>query len=418
MEGHARACDRRLRTLDAGAAPTKRFDKSFTQQEPIPETGIVRAVEVMRSGRLHRYNVAPGEESETSAFEREYAAYQGVDYCVACASGGSAIHIALRSVGLKPGDRILANAHTLAPVPGAIHNAGGVPVLVETDDRFHVDLDDLRAKAKDHGARFLLLSHMRGHIADMDAVTAICHEFDIALIEDCAHTMGARWRGERSGNFGSIACFSTQTYKHLNCGEGGLITTNDALAAASAVMHCGSYMLYDRHGAAPDAETFNEIRLHTPNYSGRMDNLRAAILRPQLTELDRNIERWNALYRVLDRELRAVSALSLPRREPHEQFVGSSIQFVTEGITQERIPAFLAACSDRGVEIKWFGDDEPKAYTSRYDSWRYWRDLPVLPKTLAILSKTCDMRIPLTFDEKDCAMIAGIIAEEAARATG
>ena len=62
---------------------------------------------------------------------------------------------------------------------------------------------------------------MRGHIADMDAIVALCKERDITLIEDCAHTMGARWKGVRSGNFGSLACFSAQTYKHVNSGEGG-----------------------------------------------------------------------------------------------------------------------------------------------------------------------------------------------------
>ena len=124
------------------------FTKSFTQQEPIPEAAIVRAVEIMRSGRLHRYNVGPGEESEASALERDYAAYQGAKYCVACASGGYALQLGLRAVGMKPGDKVLANAYTLAPVPGAIHAAGGVPVLVEIDEAYHIDLDDLERRAR------------------------------------------------------------------------------------------------------------------------------------------------------------------------------------------------------------------------------------------------------------------------------
>lgn len=299
----------------------KQFSKSFTQQEPIPEAGIARAVEVMRTGRLHRYNVEPGEESEVSALEREFAAYQGAEYCVACASGGYAIHVAMRVAGLRPGDKILANAYTLAPVPGAIHNAGGTPMLVETDENYHIDIEDLRVKAETSGARFLLLSHMRGHIADMDAIAALCKERGITLIEDCAHTMGARWKRVRSGNFGSLACFSAQTYKHLNSGEGGFLTTNDPSMAARAVMHSGSYMLYARSGAAPDEQIFREVRLHTPNYSGRMDNLRAAILRPQLQNLDNNIARWNALYGVLDDGLRGVPGLRLPERAPYEEFL-------------------------------------------------------------------------------------------------
>jgi dTDP-4-amino-4,6-dideoxygalactose transaminase len=395
----------------------RRFSKSFTQQEPIPEAGIERALEVLRSGRLHRYNVASGEEPEASALESEYAAYQGVDYCLACASCGYALHIALRAAGLAYGDRVLANAYTLAPVPGAIHNAGGIPVLVEIDENYHIDLADLQGKAKRSGARFLLLSHMRGHIADMEAVTAICSEFGIILIEDCAHSMGARWRGVRSGNFGAVACFSTQTYKHLNSGEGGLLTCNDPEIAARAVVLSGSYMLYGRHGAVPEEDCFRQVRLQTPNLSGRMDNLRAAILRPQLRQLDTNVTRWNKRYRILEAGLRAVPGLRVPRRAPHEEFVGSSIQFSAVGLEQSRISELVAGCADRGVELKWFGDDEPRGFTSRYDSWLYLGEQPRLPMTLSVLAKTCDLRIPLTFTEGDCESIVEIIAEEVAAIT-
>ena len=86
------------------------FTKPFTQQEPIPAAAIERAVEVMQSGRLHRYNLAEGDENEASLLEREYAEWQGVDYCVACTSGGYAIQLALRACGVTPGDNVLANA--------------------------------------------------------------------------------------------------------------------------------------------------------------------------------------------------------------------------------------------------------------------------------------------------------------------
>jgi len=399
---------------DATKPAKRRFSRSFTQQEPIPEAAILRAVEIMRSGRLHRYNVTEGELSEAALLERDFAAYQGSRYCVACTSGGNALHVALRSAGLRPGEKVLANAYTLAPVPGAIHNAGGVPVFVEIDRAYHIDLDDLAAKARTSGARFLLLSHMRGHIADMAAIADLCARFGIILIEDCAHTMGARWQGIRSGNFGKVACFSTQTYKHVNSGEGGLITTDDAELAARAIIHSGSYMLYQRHGAAPDEAVFQEVRLATPNYSGRIDNLRAALIRTQLEDLDHQIARWNRRYNLLEAGFSAVDGLVLPRRDPKETFVGSSIQFRAEGLMPDEIPELVARCAARGVELKWFGDPEPKAFTSRYDSWRYIADLPDLPQTLAVLSKTLDMRVPLTIDEDDCRLITEIVGEEMA----
>ncbi|TAL82262.1 MAG: DegT/DnrJ/EryC1/StrS aminotransferase family protein, partial [Candidimonas sp.] len=121
----------------------EKFHKSFTQQEPIPESGINRAIEVMRSGRLHRYNVNQGETSEVTTLEENFAGYLGVDYCLACASGGYAMATALRAFGLKPGEPVLTNALTLSPVPGAIQAAGGNAVLIETTDQLVLDLDDL-----------------------------------------------------------------------------------------------------------------------------------------------------------------------------------------------------------------------------------------------------------------------------------
>ena len=388
------------------------FAKPFTQQEAIPQGGIDRAVEILQTGRLHRYNLAEGETSEASLLEQEYAQYQGADYCLACTSGGYAIALALRICGVKPGDQVLANAYTLAPVPGAIHNVGASPVLIEIDDNYHIDCDDLEAKAVASGAKVLLLSHMRGHIADMDRIVSICDAHGITLVEDCAHTMGATWRGIKSGNFGKVAAFSTQTYKHMNSGEGGLLTTNDAELAARAVVSSGSYMLYGRHGAIPAEDVFQKVRLEQPNYSGRMDHLRAAILRAQLPNLDHNIARWNSLYDRLYARFDAMDGVTIPKRKQHEAYVGSSIQFRADGLSRDAIPDFLARCAKRGVELKWFGEDEPKAFTSRYDSWHYIKDIPHLPKTLEVLSKTIDMRVPLTFDAQDCDVIADIIADE------
>jgi len=393
-----------------------RFEKPFTQQERIPQAGIDAVVGIMQSGRLHRYNTNPGEIGEVAVLEQEYAAYQGAQYCLAVASGGQAIQIALRAAGIRPGDKILANAYTLAPVPGAIHAVGAKPVFVEIGDDWLTDIDDLRTKAIESDAKFLMLSHMRGHIADMNAICEICTEFGITMIEDCAHTMGAEWKGTKSGNFGQVACFSTQAYKHMNSGEGGLLTTNDAELAARATILSGSYMLYERHRASPQPEVFETIRFETPNCSARLDNLRAAILRAQLPLLDSNIQRWNKLYQIIEQGLRNAPGIRIVERPQHECYVGSSIQFHVEGIGADKIPTFIDACLARGVELKWFGSEEPVAFTSRYDSWRYFDDMPHLPRTLKSLSTTCDMRVPLTFDESDCRIISEIVGEEASRA--
>jgi dTDP-4-amino-4,6-dideoxygalactose transaminase len=386
-----------------------RFTKSFTQQEGLSEATIERAAVLMRSGRLHRYDTPDGELSEASLLEQEFAACQGRDYCLACASGGYALHIALRSIGLKPGETVLTNAYTLAPVPGAIRNAGGEPVLVEIDPFYHIDFEDLQAKAQQSGARVLLLSLMRGHMPDMDRLVDLCKKLGLILIEDCAHTMGAHWNGRRSGSFGQVAAFSLQTYKHINAGEGGLLVSDDEQVAARAIIHSGSYMFYEQHGAAPGPAIFDEIKFETPNFSGRMDNLRALIAREQLPDLDANVQRWNRRYRRLAEGLSAIPGLTIPARDPREAYVGSSIQFRADGLTRDEIPAFVSACQQRGVILKWFGEPQPRGFASRYDSWKYLDEQPRLPNTLEALEKTVDMRVPLTFDLEDCGRIVGVI---------
>ena len=105
--------------------------------------------------------------------EKDYAAYVGSRYCLGLASCGSAISVALKSAGVVPGDKILCNAFTLAPVPGAIENAGALPVFVEITKDYVTDFIDLEEKAQQSGARYILLSHMRGHIVDMDRIVEI-----------------------------------------------------------------------------------------------------------------------------------------------------------------------------------------------------------------------------------------------------
>ncbi|OAN79351.1 aminotransferase [Sulfitobacter sp. EhC04] len=388
---------------------TEVFSGSFTQQEPIPEEGIEAAVAVMRSGRLHRYNTAPGEVAQTVLLEQEFAAKVGARYCLAVASGGYSLSTALRAIGVGPGDRVLTNAFTLAPVPGAIAAIGALPVFVGVTPQLVIDLEDLAAKAGQ--ADVLLLSHMRGHLADMEAVMALCDAHGITVIEDCAHTMGAAWKGVPSGTHGKVGCYSCQTYKHMNAGEGGLLVTDDPQVAARAVMLSGSYMLYESHRAGPPKEAFETIRYETPNVSGRMDNLRAAILRPQLRDLDRQCARWNERYYAIEAGLRDTPGLTVIDRPAEETIVGSSIQFLLAGWEADGVTEVLRRCLARGVELKWFGAAEPVGFTSRYDSWRYVSS-EKMPASDAVLAGIIDMRVPLTFSLDDCALIARIIRAE------
>ena len=390
-----------------------RFTKEFTRQEPIPPAGIKRAIELLQSGRLHRYNTSPDEVSDVTLLEKEYAEYVGTKYCLGLASCGSAIYVALKSVGVKPGDQILCNAFTLAPVPGAVENAGATPVFVEITDDYVTDLDDLAHKAKQSHAKYFLLSHMRGHIVDMDRVVAICRDLGITLIEDCAHTVGCRWGDTFTGCFGAVGCYSSQTYKHMNSGEGGLLISDNEDVMAKAILYSGSYMLYDNHIARPSLEVFERYKKIIPNFSLRMSNLCAALIRPQLADLDRQCLRWNRRYDMLAAELSNTPHIRIPHRPSKEGYGGSSFQFTLSDTDIATMEIFLHTCVDRGVHIKWFGAQEPVAFTSSWDSWQYILEFQQLPKTRKILDFICDFRVPLTFSLDDCKTVAAVIKQVA-----
>lgn len=383
----------------------------LSQPPSIPPDAIERAVEVLRGGWLHRYGETLGDRSDASLLEEEFAASVGARYCVAANSCGSTMFLALICCGVKPGDRVLMNAFTLAPVPGAVAHAGAEHVLVEITPDLTMDLSDFEAKARSSGAKVLLLSHMRGHITDLGAVMEIAGRHGITVIEDCAHTMGASWAGKPTGTYGKVGCFSLQAYKHINAGEGGLLVTDDDDIAARAILYSGSYMLYGQHRLRPTDAVFARWRDVTPNYSMRMSNLVAAIARPQLALLAERSRTWNERYDRLAAGLAQISGLAVPRRPQAEAYVQSSIQFRVVDLDATAFQAFLDRCRRRGVYLKWFGSREPQGYTSLSGQWRYLANPHTPPATLAALEQLCDMRIPLDLPLPACDAILTVIAE-------
>ena len=386
------------------------LELDLTWQEPIPTDGVNAALALMASGKLHRYGELGAKPSEASALEEEFARELGLRYCVALNSCGSAMFAALHCSGVKPGDKVLTNCFTLAPVPGALAHAHAVPVLVDVTDDFVIDLQDLERKAAASGAKTLLLSHMRGHICDMDKLSAICRAQGVQLIEDCAHTMGAAWNGKATGTWGRAGAFSLQSYKHANSGEGGLLVTDDPDLAAQAVLLSGSYMLYASHGARPGDEVFERWKYLTPNFSLRMGNLPAALARAQLGPVLRErCLRWNQRYEWMSSALHGIEHVRLPHRPKEEQFVASSLQFSLIGMERTAIQTFLQRCAARGVHIKWFGADEPVGFTSVWQHWRYFGTPQHLPHAELVLGGLCDMRLPLSLTEADCQAIARVV---------
>lgn len=397
--------------------PAPRLARDLTEPEPIPAAGQERALELMRSGRLFRYGEVGADQLDAALLEDEFGTFVGRRYCVAVNSCGCSLFLALKAVGVLPGEPVLVNGFTLAPVPGAIAHAAARPVIVEIGPDYLIDIDDLVAKARSSGARVLMLSHMRGHVANMDRISAICDEHGLTLIEDCAHALCASWNGRAAGNFGAIACFSTQTYKHLNSGEGGLLVMDDDDMAARTILHSGSYMLYRQHTRRPPDAVFERWKAVTPNFSMRMSALAAAVLRPQLSALPGRVNRWNEIYRRITAGLGKLQLVHVPRRAAEEAFSATSVQFSLPGLRPAGIVQFLAKCQDRGLNVKWFGAEEAAGFTSAPRHWAYVADAPPLAQTHRVLAGLCDIRTPVSLSDEDCDAVVAIVRHGLAEAT-
>ena len=385
------------------------LDVDLATQDPLPDEAIEEAVQLMRSGALFRYAETGAVGGAAALLEVELAQTLGRRYAIGVNSCGSALYLALHCLGVGVGDVVLMNSWTLAPVPGAVAHAGARSVLVETTEDLTIDLDDLEVIAARHPGSVLLLSHMRGHIADMPAVVRICDAHGLKLVEDCAHSLGATWSARPTGTFGAIGCFSTQGYKHLNSGEGGFLVTDDDDVAARAVLASGSYMLYGQHTSRPPLEHIARFADAEPNHSMRMTNLAAVLLRPQLRSLPERVAGWNERYTRLADGLRALPGVRLPRRHRAEGFVGSSLQFFVEDLSPGRADTFCALADGLGVHVKWFGAPLPVAFTSNYRRWAY-AERPALPRTDAVLARLFDIRVPLALPVDRCADVVAILS--------
>ena len=204
--------------------------------EPIPSQVMSEIKDLMNNGDLFRYN---SEGSAAHKLEIEFSKVMGVRYSLAVSSCSAALFLALKSLNLPRNARVLLPAFTFAAVPSSVIHADFIPVLCECGDDYRIDFKDFKKKIKNADA--VLISHMRGHTSDMDIILSECKQADIPLIEDAAHSLGTTWNGKRIGTIGDIGCFSFQSYKLLNSGEGGIFITDNPELFAKAVIMSGAY---------------------------------------------------------------------------------------------------------------------------------------------------------------------------------
>ena len=379
--------------------------------EPIPASAMAEIERLLSSGDLFRYTAPEG--SPVALLEGEFAELMGARYALAVASCSAALFLSLKALDLPRGAKVLIPAFTFAAVPSAVVHAECEPVLVEVGENYRVDMDDFAAKLPGAGA--VLISHMRGHTSDMDAILALCDAAGVPVVEDAAHSLGTTWHGRKIGTIGKIGCFSFQSYKLVNAGEGGMLITDDPELAARCVIMSGAYEHnWKKHPGLQNSYMLWQNKL--PLYNMRMQNLSAAVIRPQLPEVAGRVAKGRAGHDRVAERLNQSAYLAVPPPLAPEERAPDSIQFnLTGDWSDADARRFQAEAKRRGITVQIFGLSEDNARA--FWNWQFLGETPDLPKTRAMLMRAGDVRLPTrqTDDELDFIAAAFFDAAQAVK---
>ena len=271
---------------------------------------------VMASGRF-----VLGPEGE--AFEREIAAYTGAKHAVGVNSGTDALHLALVAAGIGPGDEVIIPSFTFFATGEAVSHTGATPVFADVDAKtFNLDPKSLRITKK---TKAIIVVHLFGQCADLEAIARICREKKLVLIEDCAQSLGADYKGVKAGAWGDFGCFSFYPTKNLAAaGDAGLVT-------AKQEKHDQMLRMLRHHGSR---KTYLHERV---GWNSRLDELQAALLRIKLRRLDE----LNAARRKVAARYRAtLTGVELPVEDPRGTHVYH--QFTIQSRNRDAIREALA----------------------------------------------------------------------------
>lgn len=272
---------------------------------------------------------------QVAGFEQEFSSYVGVAHAVSVGNGTDALHLALRTCGVGPGDAVLTVSHTAVATVAAIELAGAEPILVDIDPAtFTMDANRLEEAIMNSGRRSLkavIPVHLYGQPADLPAILEISKKYDLFVIEDCAQSHGASLGERKTGTWGDLATFSFYPTKNLAAlGDGGAIVTNDPDLANKA-------RLLREYGWST-----RYISL-LPGLNSRLDELQAAILRVKLRHLDDANARRRAVARLYDNKLQGQSAVQTPA-------CGEGVhvyhQYVVQSPQRDSLKAYL---QDNGI---------------------------------------------------------------------
>ncbi|WP_405793837.1 DegT/DnrJ/EryC1/StrS family aminotransferase [Streptomyces sp. NBC_01506] len=295
-------------------------------------TGLIRALEQGQWWRMGG--------SEVDTFEEEFARFHGAPRALAVTNGTHALELALEVLGVKAGDEVIVPAFTFISSSQAAQRLGAVAIPVDVDlDTYNIDPVAAERAVTDR-TRAIMPVHMGGLVADMDALGKLSADSHVPLIQDAAHAHGARWRGSRIGELGSVAALSFQNGKLMTAGEGGAVLFPDT----------ESYELgFLRHSCGrPRADRTYRHRTSGSNF--RLNEFSASVLRAQLARLDSQIDtreqRWPLLSGLLDAIPRVVPQRLDDRCERNPHYMA---MFRVEGLTEEGRNALVDELIGRGL---------------------------------------------------------------------
>ena len=380
--------------------------------EPIPARVQAEIDRLLTTGDLFRYTAAA--DAPVSLLESDFARMMGVKYALAVSSCSAALFLSLKALGLPRDARVLIPGFTFAAVPSSVVHADCVPVLCEVGENYRIDLTDFEAKlAQDISA--VIVSHMRGHTSDMDAIMALCEARDIPVIEDAAHSLGTVWKGRKIGTIGRVGCFSFQSYKMINAGEGGVMITDDADLVARAIIMSGAYEHnWKKHPVLHEAFARWQNRL--PLYNLRLSNLSAAIVRAQLPELERRCRDGLHNHDYLAELLNMSPHIDVPPPLDGEVRAPDSIQFNLAGLDDAQVAEFASASEARGVKVQVFGASADNARA--FWNWQFLGDVPDLPRTRQMLMRACDVRLPVQLSRAEVDAVGVVLLSSMEQVVG
>jgi dTDP-4-amino-4,6-dideoxygalactose transaminase len=272
----------------------------------------------------------------TAAFERQFAEYVGVPHALGVGNGTEALHLALRGMGIGPGHEVITVSHTAVATVAAVEMCGATPVLVDIDPESYTLDAALLEKARSDRSKAVVPVHLYGQPCDLDAIARFAQKHGLFVIEDCAQSHGALYRGQRTGSWGHAAAFSFYPTKNLGClGDGGAITTRDP-------------SLFDRLNALRQYG-WDENRIsHVAGWNSRLDELQAAVLRVKLAHLEEANQRRIRIARTYHESLSRIPELVLPSPTPGTTHVYH--QYVVRCTDQSVRNRLMAHLSEQGIQ--------------------------------------------------------------------